>query len=60
MLRPMRDAVECHLGEAVVRDLLGGGTGCGRLTTELGEDRLLVERINRQEASVFRMKGNTC
>jgi hypothetical protein len=56
----MRDAVECHLGEAVVRDLLGGGTGCGRLTTELGEDRLLVERINRQEASVFRMKGNTC
>ena len=56
----MRDAVKCHLGEAVVRDLLGGGTGCGRLTTELGEDRLLVERINRQEASVFRIKGDTC
>ena len=60
MLRPMRDAVECHLGEAVVRDLLGGGTGCGRLTTELGEDRLWVERMNGQEDSVFRIKRDTC
>jgi hypothetical protein len=58
--RPMRDAVECHLGEAVVRNLLGGGTGCGRLTAELGEDHLWVERMNGQEASVFRIKGDTC
>jgi hypothetical protein len=58
--RSMRDAVERHFGEAVVRNLLGGGTGCGRLTAELGEDRLWVERMNGQEASVFRIKGDTC
>ena len=42
--RPMRDAVERYIGEAVVRDVLAGGAGCGRLAVETGEERLRVER----------------
>ncbi len=42
--RPMRDAVERHIGEAVVRDVLAGGTGSGRLCTAREADRLQVER----------------
>ena len=40
----MRDAVERYIGEAVVRDVLAGGAGCGRLAVETGEERLRVER----------------
>ena len=58
--RPIRDATERHLGEAVVRDLLRGGTGCGRLTPEPGEDRLWVERENGLEAPEIRTTGDTC
>ena len=58
--RPMRDATERHLGEAVVRDLLAGGTGCGRLTMEPCEDRLWVEQKSGMNPSEFRMKGDTC
>ncbi len=43
--RPMRDAVERYIGEAVVRDLLAGGTGCGRIAVDTGEERLRVERV---------------
>jgi len=43
--RPMRDATERHLGEAVVRDLLASGSGCGLLAVEHGEGRLKVERV---------------
>ena len=44
--RPMRDAVERYIGEAVVRDVLTGGSGCGRLATDSGEERLNVERVS--------------
>jgi ATP-dependent Clp protease ATP-binding subunit ClpB len=57
---PMRDAVERHFGEAVVRDLLGGGNGCGRLTAEFGEDRLWVEQKSGMDPSEFRTRGDTC
>ena len=58
--RPMRDATERHLGEAVVRDLLAGGTGCGRLTMEPGEDRLWVGQKSGMDSSEFRTRGDTC
>ena len=58
--RPMRDATERHLSEAVVRDLLAGGTGCGRLTMEPGEDRLWVEQKSGMDPSEFRTRGDTC
>jgi len=40
--RPLRDAVERYVGEAVVRDVLGGGTGCGELVVEAGGERLRI------------------
>lgn len=58
--RPMRDATERYLGEAVVRDLLGGGTGSGRLSPEPGEDRLWVERESSLETPELRTMGDTC
>jgi ATP-dependent Clp protease ATP-binding subunit ClpB len=58
--RPMRDATERYLGEAVVRDLLGGGTGSGRLIPEPGEDRLWVERESSLETPELRTMGDTC
>ena len=56
----MRDATERHLGEGVLRDLLAGGTGCGRLTMEPGEDRLWVEQKSGMDPSEFRTRGDTC
>jgi hypothetical protein len=38
----MRDAVEKTIGDAVARDLLAGGTGCGTLDLIGSEDRLSV------------------
>ena len=50
MLRPM--CFRFSFGKAFTRNL-GARSMCG-------EDRLLVERMNGQEASVFRIKGDTC
>ena len=43
--RPLRDAVERFVGEAVVRDLIEGGTRCGELVVEAGGERLRIGRI---------------
>ena len=40
--RPLRDAVEKYVGEAVVRDLIAGGTGSGELAVDAGGERLRV------------------
>lgn len=40
--RPLRDAVERYVGEAVVRDLIAGGTGNGELAVEAAGERLRV------------------
>jgi len=40
--RPLRDAVEKYVGEAVVRDLIAGGSGSGELAVDAGGERLRV------------------
>jgi ATP-dependent Clp protease ATP-binding subunit ClpA len=40
--RPLRDAVERYVGDAVVRDLIAGGTGNGELVVDAGGERLRV------------------
>jgi ATP-dependent Clp protease ATP-binding subunit ClpB len=40
--RPMRDAVEKIIGDAVAADILRGGPACGRLLVQDGNDRLLI------------------
>ncbi len=40
--RPLRDAVERYVGEAVVRDLIDGGTGSGELVVDAAGERLRV------------------
>jgi len=40
--RPLRDAVEKYVGDAVVRDLIAGGTGSGELAVDAGRERLRV------------------
>jgi len=42
--RPMRDAVEKLIGDAVSMDLLQGGTGCGNLVVEKNDGFLSVTR----------------
>jgi ATP-dependent Clp protease ATP-binding subunit ClpB len=42
--RPMRDAVEKSIGDAVARELLTGGDGCGKLTVDENGERLRVMR----------------
>ena len=42
--RPMRDAVEKFVGDAVTTDLLGGGRACGELTVNETEQSLVVRR----------------
>jgi len=41
--RPMRDAVEKLIGDAVASDLLSGGRGCGSLTVNTTTNGLLIE-----------------
>jgi len=40
--RPLRDAMEECVGEAVVRDLIAGGTGSRELVVDAGGERLRV------------------
>ena len=40
--RPLHDAVEKYVGEAVVRDIIAGGTGSGKLAVAPGGERLRV------------------
>jgi ATP-dependent Clp protease ATP-binding subunit ClpA len=40
--RPMRDAVEKSIGDAVARNLLNGGNSCGTLTADENGERLQV------------------
>jgi len=40
--RPMRDAVEKALGDAVTASLLAGDTGCGRLSVDPGGESLVI------------------
>ena len=40
--RPMRDAVEKSIGDAVANELLTGGTGCGKLTVDESGERLRI------------------
>jgi len=42
--RPMRDAAEKSIGDAVADELLRGGDGCGRLTVDESGERLRVMR----------------
>lgn len=42
--RPMRDAVEKFIGDAVASDLLAGADGCGRLVVDRKEERLAIYR----------------
>jgi ATP-dependent Clp protease ATP-binding subunit ClpA len=42
--RPMRDAVEKSIGDAVASELLTGGSGCGKLTVDESGERLLMTR----------------
>jgi ATP-dependent Clp protease ATP-binding subunit ClpA len=42
--RPMRDAVEKLVGDAVTMDLLRGGTGCGNLVVEKNDGFLSITR----------------
>ncbi len=44
--RPLRDAVEKYLGDAVVRDLIAGGTRSGEIAVDAGRERLWVGRVN--------------
>jgi hypothetical protein len=40
--RPLRDAVEKYVGDAVVRDLIAGGTGSCEIAVDAGRERLWV------------------
>jgi len=40
--RPMRDAVEKSIGDAVATNLLNGGNSCGKLTVDESGERLVV------------------
>lgn len=40
--RPVRDAVERFIGDAVATDVLAGGIGCGRLEVDAGGARLKI------------------
>jgi ATP-dependent Clp protease ATP-binding subunit ClpA len=42
--RPMRDAVEKSIGDAVATDLLNGGDGCGQLVVNESENRLAITK----------------
>jgi ATP-dependent Clp protease ATP-binding subunit ClpA len=42
--RPMRDAVEKYVGDAVASDLLAGADGCGRLVVDRAQERLSIHR----------------
>jgi ATP-dependent Clp protease ATP-binding subunit ClpB len=42
--RPMRDAVEKYVGDAVAFDLLAGANGCGRLVVDHCQERLTIHR----------------
>ena len=42
--RPMRDAVEKSIGDAVATNLLNGGNSCGTLTVDQSGERLQVTR----------------
>jgi ATP-dependent Clp protease ATP-binding subunit ClpB len=42
--RPMRDAVEKSIGDAVANGLLRGGDGCGKLTVDESGERLEILR----------------
>jgi len=42
--RPMRDAVEKSIGDAVANELLRGGDGCGKLTVDESGERLHIMR----------------
>ena len=42
--RPMRDAVEKYVGDAVASDLLAGADGCGRLVVDRAGERLTIHR----------------
>jgi ATP-dependent Clp protease ATP-binding subunit ClpB len=42
--RPLRDAVEKSIGDAVANELLTGGSGCGKLTVDENGERLRVTR----------------
>lgn len=44
--RPMREAVERHLQQAIAADLLAGGRGSGLLVSAEGQDGLVVKGIN--------------
>lgn len=43
--RPMRDAVEKLVGDAVAVDLLTGGTGCGTLVVDESANCLVIRRF---------------
>jgi len=47
--RPMRDAVEKLIGDAVALDLLTGGTGCGQLVVADDGNELLIDTANREQ-----------
>lgn len=46
--RPMRDAVEKLMGDAIAERLLAGQTGCGFLQVDEPQDRLLVRPISQK------------
>ncbi len=49
--RPMRDAVEKFIGDAVARELLTSGDGCGNLTVDETGERLRVMRLETPDVS---------
>ncbi len=44
--RPLRDAVEKYVGDAVLRDLIAGGTRSCEIAVDAGGERLWVGRVN--------------
>ncbi len=50
--RPMRDAIEKLVGDAVSNDLLTGGNGCGDLVVDGSGAFLIVSNIQKLRASI--------
>ena len=44
--RPLRDAVEKYVGDAVVCELIAGGTRSGEIAVDAGGERMWVSRVN--------------